>query len=151
MTHSVQVLFKHLVPNKDDACSLKLQRGHGTTHPDWFLFLLAVINNRQSVAFHTQTYTMPPVKGKCWCGLENCCSLLSPLLVKQCRSSLNNYAELLFVGCLMSQLHASVSQRWICLDNCMRCHTEKEVANHTFISPSHSILIMGLPVPALAP
>ena len=39
---------------------------------------------------------------------------------------------LLFVGCLTSQQHASVSQGRICSDNFMRCHTEIEVADPTF-------------------
>ena len=39
---------------------------------------------------------------------------------------------LLFVGCLMSQRHASVSQGQICSDDCMCCHTEIEVADPTF-------------------
>ena len=38
----------------------------------------------------------------------------------------------LFVGCLTSQQHASVSQGRICSDNCMCCHTEIEGANPTF-------------------
>ena len=38
----------------------------------------------------------------------------------------------LFVGCLTSQQHASVSQGWICSDNFTRCHTEIEVADQTF-------------------
>ena len=38
----------------------------------------------------------------------------------------------LFVGCLTSQQHASVSQGWICSDNCTCCHTEMEVADQTF-------------------
>ena len=36
------------------------------------------------------------------------------------------------VGCSASQKHASVSQRLICSDNCMCCHTEIEVADPTF-------------------
>ena len=40
--------------------------------------------------------------------------------------------EILFVGCLMSQQHASVSQGRICSDNFTCCHTEIEVANQTF-------------------
>ena len=39
---------------------------------------------------------------------------------------------LLFVGCLTSQQHASVSQGRICLDNFTCCHTEIEVADQTF-------------------
>ena len=39
---------------------------------------------------------------------------------------------LLFVGCLTSQQHASVSQGRICSDNCTCCHTETEVADPTF-------------------
>ena len=39
---------------------------------------------------------------------------------------------LLFVGCLTSQQHASVSQGRICSDNFTCCHTEIEVADHTF-------------------
>ena len=38
----------------------------------------------------------------------------------------------LFVGCLTSQQHASVSQRRIYTDNCPCCHTEIEVADQTF-------------------
>ena len=40
--------------------------------------------------------------------------------------------EMLFVGCLTSQQHASVSQGRICSDNSMCCHTEIEVADPTF-------------------
>ena len=39
---------------------------------------------------------------------------------------------LLFVGCLTSQQHASVSQGRICTDNFTCCHTETEVADQTF-------------------
>ena len=38
----------------------------------------------------------------------------------------------LFVGCLMSQQHASVSQGRICSDNFTCCHTEIEAADQTF-------------------
>ena len=38
----------------------------------------------------------------------------------------------LFVGCLTSQQHASVSQGRICSDNVTYCHTEIEVAYQTF-------------------
>ena len=38
----------------------------------------------------------------------------------------------LFVGCLTSQQHASVSQGQICSDNFTCCHTEIEVAGQTF-------------------
>ena len=40
--------------------------------------------------------------------------------------------RLLFVGCLTSQQHASVSQGRICSDKSMCCHTEIEVADQTF-------------------
>ena len=39
---------------------------------------------------------------------------------------------LLFVGCLTSQQHASVSQGRICSDNFTCCHTEIEVADQKF-------------------
>ena len=39
---------------------------------------------------------------------------------------------LLFVGRLISQQHASISQGRICSDNCTCCHTEIKVADHTF-------------------
>ena len=38
----------------------------------------------------------------------------------------------LFVGCLTSQQHASVSQGRICIDNFTCCHTEIQVADQTF-------------------
>ena len=40
--------------------------------------------------------------------------------------------QLLLVGCLTSQQHASVSQGRICSDNFTCCHTEIEVADQTF-------------------
>ena len=38
----------------------------------------------------------------------------------------------LLVGCLTSQQHASVSQGQVCSDKFTCCHTEIEVAEHTF-------------------
>ena len=38
----------------------------------------------------------------------------------------------LFVDCLTSQQHASVSQGWIGSDNCECCHTEIKGAYQTF-------------------
>ena len=40
--------------------------------------------------------------------------------------------NMLFVGCLTSQQHASVSQGRICSDNFTCCHTEIEAADQTF-------------------
>ena len=57
---------------------------------------------------------------------------------------------LLFVGCLTSQQHARVLQRRVCSDNYTCSHTEIEVADET-VSPSHSILPLGIPVPARTP
>ena len=51
------------------------------------------------------------------------------------RSNVRNFkqdSDCLFVGCLTSQQHASVSQGRICSDNFMCCHTEIEVADQTF-------------------
>ena len=53
--------------------------------------------------------------------------------------------ELLLVGGLASQLHASVSQGRICLDKCTCCQTEIQVADQTFVSSSHSMLTPGRP------
>ena len=46
-------------------------------------------------------------------------------------TAVNGFLELLFVGCLMSQQHASVSQGRICSDNFRSCHIEIEVAYQT--------------------
>ena len=43
-----------------------------------------------------------------------------------------NLNPVLFVGCLTSQQHASVSQGRVCSDNFTCCHTEIEVAEQTF-------------------
>ena len=45
---------------------------------------------------------------------------------------MNSTVVLLFVGCLTSPQHASVSQGRICSDNFTCCHTEVEVADPTF-------------------
>ena len=42
------------------------------------------------------------------------------------------FEQLLFVGSLTSQQHASVSQGRVCSDNFTCCHTEIEVADQTF-------------------
>ena len=57
--------------------------------------------------------------------------------------------KMLFVGCLASQQHASVSPGRICSDNFTCSRTETEVADQLSTSPSHSILAPGRPVPAL--
>ena len=44
----------------------------------------------------------------------------------------STWTMLLFVGCLTSQQHASVSLGWICSDKFTCCHTEIEVADPTF-------------------
>ena len=53
-----------------------------------------------------------------------------------------------FFCCPTFQHHADVSQGRICSDNCTWCKTDLEVADRT-ISPRHSILASGQPVPAL--
>ena len=45
---------------------------------------------------------------------------------------LTRCCRLLFVGCLMSQQHASVSQGRICSGNFTCCHTEIEATDQTF-------------------
>ena len=47
----------------------------------------------------------------------------------------------MFVVCLTSQQHASVSQGWICSDNCTCCHTEIEVCR----SNSHPVTVYWCP------
>ena len=62
-------------------------------------------------------------------------STLGPRLdsgvIVSCSQSLESQRDL-FVGCLRSQQHASVSQGRICSDNFTCCHTEIEVADQTF-------------------
>ena len=48
------------------------------------------------------------------------------------RGVFSNSTVCLLVGCLTSQQHASVSQGRIYSDNFTCCHTEIEVADHTF-------------------
>ena len=48
------------------------------------------------------------------------------------KQSDNQPMLVLFVGCLSSQQHASVSQGRICTDNLTCCHTEIEAADQTF-------------------
>ena len=89
-------------------------------------------------------------------GLYGCCrddvliSMYVDVELRRCKLSGHSAVLVcLFVGCLTSQQQASVSQGRICSDNFTCCHTEIEVADQTFNSPSHSILIPGRPVPAL--
>ena len=45
------------------------------------------------------------------------------------------------VGCLTSQLQASVSQGRICTDNFTCCHTEIEVADQTFCLTQYPVTV----------
>ena len=54
------------------------------------------------------------------------------LLLRVSWDSVHRAKLLLFVACLTSQQHASVSQGRICSDNFTCCHTEIEVADPTF-------------------
>ena len=56
--------------------------------------------------------------------------------------------RLLFVGRLKSQQHASVSQGWICSDN---CHTEIEIADQTFYLTKSQYTDTGLTSPSPDP
>ena len=58
---------------------------------------------------------------------------------------------LLFVGCLTSQQHASVSQGRICSDNFTCCHTEIEVADPTFYLAQSQYTDTGLTSPSADP
>ena len=55
----------------------------------------------------------------------------------------------LLVGCLMSQQHASVSQGRICSDNFSAATLRQKLQTKLSVSPSHTILTPGRPVPAL--
>ena len=72
-----------------------------------------------------------PIKQQKHCKGRKGFSKTEPTL--KCVSSLVKYKEsLLFVGCLSSQQHVSLSQGRICSDNFTCCHTEIEVADQTF-------------------
>ena len=58
---------------------------------------------------------------------------------------------LLFVGCLTSQQHASVSQGRICSDKFTCCHTEIEVADQTFHLSQSQYTDTGLTSPSTDP
>ena len=60
------------------------------------------------------------------------CVLSNLILRSKDRNVILEHVCLLFVGCLTSQQHASVSQGRICSDNLTCCHTEIEVADQTF-------------------
>ena len=57
----------------------------------------------------------------------------------------------LFVGCLTSQQHASVSQGRICTDNFTCCHTEIEAADQTFRLTQSQYTDTGLTSPSADP
>ena len=60
-------------------------------------------------------------------------------------------AWLLFVSCLTTQQHASVSQGRICSDSCTCCHTEIEVADQTFYLTQSQYTDTGLTSPSADP
>ena len=56
-----------------------------------------------------------------------------------------------FVGCLMSQQHASVSLGRICTENSTCCHTEIEAADQTFYLTQSQYTDNGLTSPSADP
>ena len=53
---------------------------------------------------------------------------------------------------LISKQHVKFSQRWICLDNCMYCHTETLIADQSTLTPARPVQAPGrisTPVPSL--
>ena len=72
-------------------------------------------------------------------------------LFSQKAHSLPVLCFLLFVGCLASQQHASVSQGRICSDNSMCCHTETEVADQTFYLTQSQYTDTGTTSPSTDP
>ena len=59
--------------------------------------------------------------------------------------------EMLLVGCLTSQQHASVSQGRICSDDFTCCHTETEVVDQTFHLTQLQYTDTGLTSPSADP
>ena len=107
-------------PSKDLYCALPRVRGI-IIHYTWL-----------TKCKHVHTSTKPAAQS----GL-----ITLTLEEKVCQTVSNNGSKrtrVLFVGCLTSQQHASVSQGRICSDNFMCCHTEIEVADQTFyLTRSH--------------
>ena len=67
-----------------------------------------------------------------WCTVGQCGDLFASDLRQVVTYAVCKPAGGLFIGCSMSQQHASASQGRICSDNCTCCHTEIEVADPTF-------------------
>ena len=74
---------------------------------------------------HLQHHRRQPITDS---GQQPLCAALLVVV----RSSEYGGVFVLFVGCLSSQQHASVSQGRICTDNFTCCHTEIEAADPTF-------------------
>ena len=98
---------------------------------------------------HSHRLDEPAAKGRVWGGLprlahstlqSSAAETCVDLLLWPCRSQLKGTSRqtpastevVVFVGCLTSQQHASVSQGRICLGNFTCCHTEIEVADQIF-------------------
>ena len=73
----------------------------------------------------------------------------SCLLVLYAQST--SQADSLFVGCLTSQQHASVSQGRFCSDKFTCCHTEIEVADQTFYLTQSQYTDTGMTSPSTDP
>ena len=68
-----------------------------------------------------------------WCPWQvNASNTFTPSRHHSTSSRHRPWSFVLFVGCLSSQQHVSVSQGRICTDNFTCCHTEIEAADQTF-------------------
>ena len=87
----------------------------GALHSNFFFCDSLCVDPESSISWLTINVTIARTKqGETW------------------RCKMTRRAIVLFVGCLSSQQHASVSQGRICTDNFTCCHTEIEAADQTF-------------------
>ena len=100
-------------------CHTEIQIADRTCH-----FTQSQYTDTRPTSLSAESVTPKAWQGNAWS--TNFKSLII-LNLKKCLTG-----NCLFVGCLTSQQHASVSQGWICTDKCMCCHTEIEVADPIF-------------------
>ena len=94
-------------------------------------------HGEQGSQLHSSWTALRPYHGHCiYCGQGGCRSTVASLfgnrkMLSKLKRRRAGRQVCLFVGCLTSQQHASVSQRRICSDKFTCCRTEIEVADQT--------------------
>ena len=122
------VYFRHT----PSSCGDLLIRSGESVRASFTAVMMPATGLKISLAAFTLS-TTPASPAHVQTGITACYSIYSPPFTVPCFTDIVCFSVLLlYIGCFTSKQLTSVSQGQNCSDNCLCCHTEREVANQIF-------------------